>query len=443
MSTLGTATPAPVVATRRPTQRATQWVLAGSLASGIGALVFQVLGVDVLGEEAYAPITVLWTLQYLASTIALYSAEAYVTRAATLHPGEPRALDRPVRVIAVWVAALALACGIVTWLLRDALFAGAGDLAVVAAALILSYGAFFVIKGRMAGANRFRSYGAATALESVGRILLALPVLLVLPSTRALAWVMPLGPALVAAWWSYDRTRGDAVEDPETAEAPSAGAAGRFLAATTLANTASQTLLAAGPLVLIPLGALPAEQSLYFITITAARVPLVFALGGLMSRVLPPLTRLASAGGSAQLRRIALLVVPASLGVALVGAALGAVVGPTLIDVVFRTQRPDAIFVALTAFGVLLATGSLVLNQLLIARGLEHRLVAPWLTALAAAVVAALLTTGTATFRVSVGFAVGEVVALAGLLAANLLAGHGGAHRVAPAAPAAAPLGLA
>lgn len=75
-----------------------------------------------------------------------------------------------------------------------------------------------------------------------------------------LAWVMPLGPALVAAWWSYDRTRGDAAGDFEAAEAPSAGAAGGFLAATTMANSASQTLLAAGPLVLIPLGACPSSS---------------------------------------------------------------------------------------------------------------------------------------------------------------------------------------
>lgn len=82
-----------------------------------------------------------------------------------------------------------------------------------------------------------------------------------------------------------------------------------------------------------------------------------------MSQALPPLTRLASVGGSAQLRRIALLVVPASMGVALLGAALGWVAGPTLVDAVFRTERPGAVFVAFTTFGVLLATGSLVLNH--------------------------------------------------------------------------------
>jgi len=394
-------------------------VLFGSLASGIGALLFQILGAEALGEDAYQPITVLWTIQYLSGTVVLYSAEAYVAR--SLHRGvSSKALDRSVRVIAAWVLASSVAIAALTFALRDRLFAGAGDLALVAALLIISYGAFYVIKGRMAGTNRFRSYGAATALESLGRIVVAAPALLLFDSTRALAWVMPLGPALVACWWLYDRGR-VLPADPEAAEAlagPEDSGAGRFLASTTAANAVSQTLLAAGPLVLIALHASQAEVSRFFLVVTTARVPLVFAISGLLSRVMGPLTRLAREARDSELRRIALLVAPVTVGLAILAAAIAYPLGPPVVEVVLRITRPDAAFVAMTAFGVVLATGSALLNQILIARRSEDRLLAPWFSALAAAALIFVLGSGEPVTRVSIAFVVGEVVALAGLLLA-------------------------
>jgi len=405
---------------RKPTQRSTQWVLFGSLASGLGAYAFQVLGVRALGEEAYAPISILWTFQYLVSTIALYSAEAYVTRTVTLAGGDTAVLRGPVRVIGAWIATLSLLVAALSLVFRETLFGGDAQLAVVAGLLVAAYGAFFVIKGRMAGTNRFRSYGAATALESLGRILIAVPVLAVAATTDALAWVMPIGPALVAAWWAVDRGRAehpgvvDLDVEPVLSESDGTG---RFLVATTIANACSQTLLAAGPLVLLPLGASAAEVSVFFVTITAARIPLVFAFGGLLSRLLPPLTRMARAGQVAKLRRITLLVAVGFVTLGVVGAVAGGLIGPQLVAIFFgEGARPDATFVALAALGVLLATGATLLNQVLIARGAESRLVAPWLAALTVAAITVLLVDGTATFRVAAAFAVGEAVALTGVL---------------------------
>jgi hypothetical protein len=390
-------------------------VLFGSVASGIGALGFQILGTARLGEADYQPIVVLWTIQYLASTVVLYSAEAFVARA--LQNRHVVGLERSIRVIGAWVAAFALGTGALTFLLREPLFQGQADLALVAAALVACYGAFFVIKGRMAGTNRFRSYGAATALESLGRILLAAPVLAVLPSTRALAWVMPLGPALVAAWWLYDRRRAHPPEAGGIAD-PNSGGASSFLAATTTANAVSQTLLAAGPLVLLPLGADPVEVSVFFIVVTTARVPLVIAIGGLLSRLLPPLTRMAREGREDLLRRIAFVTTPVTFGLAAVGAAVAGLIGPALFEFVYRDVSPTGMFVAATGFGVVVATGSLLLNQLLIVRAAENRMVVPWLAALVAAIVTVLVSPGTPTMRVSLGFIAGEVVAHLALLVA-------------------------
>src|SRR5690606_26791657 len=154
-----------------------------------------------------------------------------------------------------------------------------------------------VIRGHLVGRERFVAYAVVTGLESVVRIVVALPLVVVAPSTRGLAWTLPVGALGVAAWWLLSGARRSAGVSA-AAGAPPAGAelgasAGRYLLATTAANAAAQTLLAAGPLVLIALGASAAEVSVFFVVATAARVPLVFAFGGLLSRVLPPLTALA------------------------------------------------------------------------------------------------------------------------------------------------------
>jgi O-antigen/teichoic acid export membrane protein len=123
---------------RKPTKRATTWVLFGSLASGIGAYMFQVIGTRGLGDAAYAPISVLWTIQYLALSIPLIAVEAYITRSVARHAGdEDFSLRRPLRVLVTWLVVMAVLLGVGTYLARDALFGGLGDLAVVVSALVL------------------------------------------------------------------------------------------------------------------------------------------------------------------------------------------------------------------------------------------------------------------------------------------------------------------
>jgi O-antigen/teichoic acid export membrane protein len=398
-------------------------VVAGSAASGIAAYAFQVVGLRALGTEAYAPISVLWTIQYLVLATALFPVEAYVTRAVTTSGAGAGPLGRPLRVIAGWVTATAVLLGAGTALAADALYQGRSGLAVVLAVVVASAGGFVVARGVLAGSGRFAAYAGVTATESLGRLAALVAVVVVGASTAGVAWSLPAGSTLAVGWWLLLGRRRAPRTEPSPGEAPLGGTAGSFLATVVVANAAAQTLLAAGPLVLIPLGAGPAEISIFFVTVTAARVPLVFAFGGLLSRSLPPLTRMARAGDDAGLRRIALLGAAGALALAGAGALAGSAVGPDVVALLFgAASRPDAPFVALTAAGVVLATASLLLNQVLIARGSERRLPAPWLVGLAAAVPVVLLVDGTATIRVSAGFVVGEVVALAGVVAAILTA---------------------
>ena len=405
-------------------------MLVGSALAGLGAYVFQVVGTRSLGDEAYAPIGVLWTIQYLSLTVALVSVEAYLTRTITVQGHRPPAVRRALVFLGGWVLGVASLIGIGTWMWREALFHGAGaDLPAVAAATVFGYGMLVIIRGQLAGRDRFRAYGIATGAESLLRLAAVLPVALIISTTRSVAWTLPVGTFAVAAWWLLVGRKGGREADPARepdARTPASipgASTGRYLLATTTANAASQTLLAAGPLVLIPLGAGAAEISVFFVTITAARVPLVFAFGGVLSRVLPALTRAAQAGEFTRLQRLALTIYGAALLIAAVGAAPGAWIGPQVVALFFGAAfSPPGWFVALTVVGVTLATAALGLNQILIAMGAELRLVAPWLLGVAVGGAAVVLLEGSATLRVASGFTLGQAFALTGLLVALVTA---------------------
>lgn len=397
-------------------RRATSWVVGGSAVSGLGAYAFQVAAARVLGEEGYAPIGVLWTLQYLAFSVPLISIEAYLTRLRTrarLH-GAP--LRGPLRRAAATILAVSLVVGAVSYVARGALFQGEAALALVAAAIVAAYGGFAVARGLLAGAERFRLYGLGTGGESLARLVVALPVLALVGTTASLAWTMPVGPVVVALWWAAERRARGAppLLGPGPAGAPSSTPADPTLIALTTANACAQTLLAAGPLVLVLLGAGPVEISVFFVTTTAARAPLQFLIGGLLSRVLPPLTRLAE--DESALRRLVLLLGAGSAGVSVVGGAIGWVVGPQIIGLMFgQGFTPSALLAGLTGFTVLAVSGCLLLDQVFVARGTTPRLLAPWISAVVVAAVAVALLDGTPTTRVAGAVALAVAVALAWL----------------------------
>lgn len=398
-------------------------MLFGSAVSGVGAYLFQIVGTRSLGEQAYAPISVLWTMQYLILSIVLISVEANLTRAVTLADGAKGTLRRHTSAVTAWVLITAALVGGVSYANRDPLFGGQAEMAAVAALLVVSYGIFVTLRGWLAGVGRFRSYGIVTGGESIARLLATVVIVAVAATPNAIAWIMPLGPLVVFAWWVRERRKPVVPEEPggQPPPPPPEASTNRFLASTTLANASSQILLAAGPLVLIPLGAGAAEVSVFFVTVTAARAPLAFALGGVLSRVLPPLTRMAHRGEWAGLRRIALRLGGGTVLLAALGAAVAWWAGPAVIALFFGASfRPEGWFVAVAAATVLLACGALLLNQLLIGMQAESRLVVPWLASLGVGVALVVILTGTPTFRVANAFMAGEMVALFALLAAVL-----------------------
>jgi O-antigen/teichoic acid export membrane protein len=392
-------------------------MVVGAFLAAVGAYVFQAIGTRTLGEVGYAPIGALWTIQYLVVSIVLYPIETYVTRRTLLGS---EAEDRFSTRLWGWIVAIAVGLTALCWLFRKQLFHGMGDLAAVVGVVTCTFGVFMIVRGRLAGTERFKAYGLVTATESMGRAVLAVVVVLVAATTRAIAWTMPFGALAAAALWLVVRRR---AREPRSLGAMPADAIGpvRFLAITTGANGILQLLLAGGPLALVALGGSPAEVSILFVTLMAARLPFMFFFSGVLSRLLPTFMRLAGSEDRRPLRRAASRVGIGSVAVALVGGLAAAGIGGPLLGLLFgRAFEPPGWAAAGVTAGVLLATGSMILNQVLIAQGSPALSLAAWSLALVAAGAGLLVLRGDPTERVVAAFLIAETVALLGLVVGTL-----------------------
>lgn len=393
----------------------THWMLLGSLLAAGGAYVFQMLGARALGSRDYAPLGVLWTTQYLMLAILLYSIEAWAIRTMTLERGGTNALRSSLPRLLVAMTGVAATLSVVFWVGRSELLGGDGWLALVLLLNTTAYVAFVIVRAVLAARERFKSYGIVTALESVVRVVAVVPVIAMGLGARAVAFVMPVGAAAAAAYWLVARrTRKAPTPVPQASVADERPI--QFLLATAPANAASQMLLAGGPLVLALLGDAPEATSIFFVAVTVARIPLVVAQGGLLSRMLPSFARMAAAGDRKSLTRFAVMTATGAVVAAAAAAAVWAVLGPPVLATLYGADfRPGSALAAGSIAGVVLCSGSLIINQLLVACRKERVLVAPWLGGLVAAVaIIVLLPTGIEG-RVLGGFVIGQAVALAAL----------------------------
>ncbi|MGH9052598.1 MAG: lipopolysaccharide biosynthesis protein [Acidimicrobiia bacterium] len=375
--------------------------------AAMGAYLFQVVGGRVLGPVEFAPVTVLWTIQFLAFTVLLFPIEQFATRQLALGP--ERLPGRVLGSAAGVIAAVAAGTVLFVWATRERLFLGEGAFAVAAGLIVIGYGLFALGRGYLAGRRRFRAYGLVTGAESISRLVAAGLVLATIPSGLALTGTMALAPLAILLWRPFREGEGEAADG---------GGLGRFLAGYVAASAASQTILAGGPLVVAALGASPAAVSVFFVTFTLFRGPLTMGYS-LLARVLPPFTRVVAEGDRARLRPWA---VRLGVGGALLGALGGLVglwVGPAIVALLFGEQfRPEPLLAAMAVAGVVVGSAAMVGNQVLVARNETPRLAVAWLAALAVAAVVLAVAPGSPSLQTGAAFVAGEAAALAFVSAA-------------------------
>ena len=393
---------------RSHTRDGDRWLAGGIIAGTLLAYVFQLVGGRLLGPDAFAPVSVLWTLMFLTGTIGLTPVEQYVAREAT---AGRRVLTRGSRAIGAVVALTALAAGTFVTLTRDALFLGEAGFVVLGVLVVAAMAPLFLARGLAIGQRRFDLYGLMLGLEGVGRLVVGGLGLLIVGGPVGLAWGVALGPALALLVPTFRFER--------HATLPPAGGAGRFLAPYIGASGASQLLLAGAPLAVAALGAGPATISIVFVTFTLFRAPvtIVYLVQG---RLLNLLVRLGLAGDTAALTRIRRSIELGGLVAVALAGVTGWLLGPGVVGLLYGAAfRPEPLVAALAATGVAGAGLSQLLGQLLVAEGRTAVLARRWSVGLGTAlgVLALLPLVADLGPAVTVGaaFAAGELAAAAAM----------------------------
>ena len=389
-------------------------IVVGSLIAGLGGYAYQFLAGRSLGTDGFAAIGILLTAHFLSFVVVLMPIEQLVIRRLTLGA---RGWVVPARAVAL-AGSTAVAAGIVVSMSGDdyfVAFSSRSAFVLFVLATVTLHFFFAVGRGYLAGNRRFRSYGYASAGASVFRLSIALAVAILAPTVSGFAWAHVLGPLVIIVWRPWKRQPGQssnpAVEQEESG----------LLTGLVLAAAASQALLLAGPLVASRLGASNAEFSVVYATLLIARAPLTLGYN-LIARILPSFTEMAVRGERRELRSWARGIAVASVLLGVVGAGLGALLGPILVGVAFGSDFAPTPFVgAVAGGGVVLAAGGLFIGQILVAKGQSMRLALAWAAALVGAVVIVALPFDDPILHVVVAFAIGEVVALGALVAAALI----------------------
>lgn len=377
----------------------TGYMVVGTLIAAVAAYLFQLIAGRVLGPTEFAPITVLWTIQFLVLTIVFVPMEQLTIR--RLSVAEPDAA--PWRLfIGVILAAMIVSTTFAAATL-DRLLEGEPVYLAIVAALIAGYGGFALARGLLAGHRRFKEYGLSTLAESALRLALAVLLLAAGVGAVGLAWTLVAGSLVVWIWLPLRH------EPRRTGQVSPLSGTG--LATFVAANAASQTIVAAGPLVVGALHATSAEVSVFFETFLLFRAPLTVAYS-LIARILPPFTRFVQSGNRHIIRVWAFRLGALGAIAGGLGYAVGRVIGPDVVSFLLGSEfRPTDTLAAYAAAGVAIATVALFSQQILIAMRSTGKLAVSWMVGLAAAAITVGLAGGRPSVRVGAGFLVGEVVA--------------------------------
>ena len=194
---------------RSPVRRAlvngTAVMLGGTVLATVAAYAFQLLGGRALGAEDFAPVTVLWSVQFLIMTVVMLPVEQLIIRRLELTGGRSAGLGDSVGPLAALLGGTTLCAVTAMALLGQRLTATSAGYVVMAGLLVATYTVFAAARGHLAGRHRYRDYGIATAAEAVGRLLLAAAVLLVTHDGLGLAVVMVLAPLCVLVARPFSR----------------------------------------------------------------------------------------------------------------------------------------------------------------------------------------------------------------------------------------------
>lgn len=380
----------------------------GSLTNGIAAYLYVLAGTQILGAEAFAPISVLWTIWSFAAATLTFPIQHWIIRTMQAESGErPIRAARPTLVAIAGVAATLTF--LTTYLARNRLFGAAGlGYPSLAAVIVLSSAILGFSRGILAGRGRFKAAATVVAGENLLRFFAGALILMLSGGPLAYATALTVGMSILVLY-------PDSLSARDTGPSTRASV-GRMLAGIAGGTLIAQVILTGPPILLAALGGRPETITALFATAAVARAPYLVALG-LAIRANARLSWMA-VNAPGRLRRASNAAIAVSIGASLAAAAAAAWLGPEVIESVFgpgTSLAPGP--TALVAGGSVLALGSLGLTVVLIARGDTTPITVAWVIAVVVAIAAAVFFDSAPLTRTITTFAIAETTAFIALTA--------------------------
>lgn len=267
------------------------------LVSGFLIYVFFVLAARTLGPEAYGQIAVLWAAMFITVIFLFRPLEQTTARAIADRRARGDEVRSVIRSVLALSAALLLLLGLAAVLawgsLRDRLFLGDATMTAMLLVGIAAYAVAYVSRGVVTGARWFGGYGIGLLADSVARLLIAAPLVVVASQDTAAAAVAFTGlvGALVPLW--IGRRRLEPLRAAGSGPKFHLGSALSFAAPASVIAAADQLLVNGSPLLVMVESGPDASKvaGVVFAATMLVRVP-VYIFQGVAASILPNLTRL-------------------------------------------------------------------------------------------------------------------------------------------------------
>jgi O-antigen/teichoic acid export membrane protein len=410
-----TATIDRAVQARRTVRFDSALLVSGAMAiSGVLTYAFQILAARRLDGDEFGQIAVLWGGVFLLAIVVFRPLEQTLARSIADRLAAGAEVASVVRTIAVVGAAatavIAIAAAAAWRPITNGLFHGDGFMTAMLVAGAAGYGASYIVRGLLGGVRWFPGYAAVLLADSVGRLAVAAPLLVVASPHLAAAAVAAAGviggaaPFLWARRWLSGLRGG-------TREAPFDGrGALRFAGPAGAVAAADQLLINGGPLLVILIGSGGTKEAgIVFAATMLVRAP-VYVFTGVAAALLPNFTLLVQAGRRTLAEVFAKTTkILVAAGVVIVAGV--AVLGPRTMDLLygdgFGATQLDLVLLA-GSVALYLVSATFLQALLAFERGAAGA--AAWLTAGAVLILAYALSTGDELERVSIALLIATAV---------------------------------
>jgi O-antigen/teichoic acid export membrane protein len=415
----------------------------GFAVAGLTIYAFLAISARALGPDRYASLSVLWAITFLAAPGFYYPIEQEVARALSERRARGVGSGPVVRRAALLGLGLALLLSVLALAasapLLDAFFHDEAVLLVAFLGALAAYAAAHLLRGVLAGSNRFGSYGLLVGTEGVARLTGAVVLGVAgFETAGPFGLVVALSPLVAVLAVSARERHSEVLEPgPEAPWSELTRAFGYLLVGSVLA----QAMINVTPLVVNVLASRDERELVgkVLIALIVARIP-VFMFQAVQASLIPQLAGLAAEGKDAEFRHRLLRLMTALAGTVGVFTAAAMAFGPPVIRLFFGREFELGAghlgYLAAASGAYMLA---LALAQALIAVAGYRRVAFGWVIGMTVLFAATALPSDDVLFRAERGFLAGALAAttaMSVLLARRL---HRGlrAAQAEPSAPAA------